>query len=261
MDRAVGAGAVVAQGRYGVRDPDEHPTAMLREAALTCRHHLRPLGRRELHGTCGLYGNGMAFRREVLRARRWSNHLVEDMEMQAELTCDGIAVSYVHDAVLAAEMPDTLDASRTQNERWELGRLQLVRDHLRPVLRTVVIGPRGRRWIAADTAFDLLVPPLSVMVAAEAATTALAAAAAVVGGARRDRVVLIGAAASAAVVAGHLATGLWASGGRRGVLRAATALPGYVLWKAGLWLRVLRRPDDVTWTRTRRNADDEGSQG
>ena len=58
----------VAQGFYGVRETEESPAAALRYAALACRHHLRPLGRTRLGGSSGLFGNGMAFRRDVISA-------------------------------------------------------------------------------------------------------------------------------------------------------------------------------------------------
>ena len=85
MDDTFRRGAVAAQGYYSVRDPDVSPAAGVRYAALACRHHLRPLGRRRLGASCGLYGNGMAFRRDLLRRRRWTGHLVEDAEFQNEL--------------------------------------------------------------------------------------------------------------------------------------------------------------------------------
>ncbi len=81
-----------------------------RFAALACRHHLRPLGRTRLGGSCGLYGNGMMFTRSLFEGRRWTGHLVEDAELQNELLLDGHLVTYVPDAVVWAEMPHTLVA-------------------------------------------------------------------------------------------------------------------------------------------------------
>ena len=81
--------------------------AGLRAAALTLRHHLRPLGRTTLGASSGLYGNGMAFSRELLEHRAWTNHLTEDIEMQMELLLEGTLVVYAPAAVIEAEMPAT----------------------------------------------------------------------------------------------------------------------------------------------------------
>src|SRR6201988_4496592 len=84
------AGERVVQGPYRVRAPGASTASALRAAALALRHHLRPLGRTTLGGSCGLFGNGMAFATEVLRDREWSDHLTEDLELQNELLLGGV---------------------------------------------------------------------------------------------------------------------------------------------------------------------------
>ena len=69
MDGALQQGADVAQGHYTVRDPAASTATSLRYAALACRHHLRARARTRLGASCGLYGNGMVFRRELLADR------------------------------------------------------------------------------------------------------------------------------------------------------------------------------------------------
>ena len=135
IDAAFDRGAEAVQGQYRVRDPGESTGAGLRAIALASRHHVRPLGRTTLGGSSGLYGNGMAFTRRALADRTWSNHLTEDIELQMELLFDGILVAYAPDAVVEAEMPATLEAAVTQNERWERGRLQLARRYVPRLLR------------------------------------------------------------------------------------------------------------------------------
>lgn len=158
LDGAFASGTVVAQGYYGVRDPGASSAVALRYAALACRHHLRPLGRHGLGGSCGLFGNGMAFRRDVLADRRWTGHLVEDAEMQMELFAEGIQVDYVPTARIAAEMPEGLEQAASQNERWELGRAQLLSRYASPLARSALAGgPLGRRAYA-DALADLVLP-------------------------------------------------------------------------------------------------------
>ena len=77
----------------------------------------------------------MAFTRRALTVGTWSNHLTEDIELQMELLFAGILVAYAPTAVVEAEMPATLQAAVTQNERWERGRLQLAKRYVPTLLR------------------------------------------------------------------------------------------------------------------------------
>lgn len=253
MDDALCDGASAAQGYYAVSDPDTSTAAGLRFAALACRHHLRPLGRNRLGASCGLYGNGMVFRRALMRDRRWSGHLVEDAEFQMELLLDGQLVTYVPGAALHAEMPDTLEGSVSQNQRWELGRLQVARRFVPPLARRAIGSRRGMRVAYVDAIFDHAVPPLSVLALAQAAACVGAGALAALGGGRSDRRRLAIALASAGTLSVHVVAALASVGAPRAVWRSLLGAPRAVLWKAGLWFGVMRAPDDVAWTRTERN--------
>jgi hypothetical protein len=254
MARALDHGAVAAQGYYGVRDPGESPATSLRYAALACRHHLRPLGRQRLGGSSGLYGNGMAFDRDVVATYRWSGHLTEDVEFQMELLLRGRRIAYVPGAQLEAEMPVTLDAATPQNERWELGRIQMVRRYLPELARRArTAGPS--RTVCADAAIDQLVPPISVLTAASGLTAAAGLVLTVLHRSRLDRFGLAVSAGSALIIVVHVATGLRSVRAPRAVYRAMFQAPRVIAWKTLLWLRVLVRPEHVRWTRTARNSD------
>ncbi len=249
------SGAQAAQGLYGVRDADGSTAAALRYAALACRHHLRPLGRTALGGSSGLYGNGMAFDDALMRDRRWSGHLTEDMEFQMELLLDGVRVAYVPAAKLEAEMPGTLDNATSQNERWELGRLQMARRYVPELIKKAKRGDRSLRPAYVDSAFDHAVPPLSVLVAFDGLCAVSAAVAAALRGRRIDRTNALASAASFVIVAGHVVVALHSINAPKSVYRALLKAPSMVFWKLKLWVRVLVRPDAVTWTRTTRNAE------
>jgi hypothetical protein len=240
------SGAQVVQGHYKVRDPGQTTTTALRSAALSLRHHLRPLGRTELGGSCGLYGNGMAFATAVLRDRGWSDHLTEDIELQNELLLDGVLVAYAPDAVVEAAMPTTLEASRTQNERWERGRIELARRFVPRLVALAVRDPR-RRLAAIDGALDQLVPPFSVLAAG---TGAVVTASTAVAALRRTRLTR-GWWLVAALVA-HLVSGLVLSKAPIVVYWSLLRAPGSVIWKLRLWGRMLRRPGAEGWARTAR---------
>ena len=253
IDRALRDGAIAAQGFYSVREPEASPSTSFRYAALACRHHLRPLGRNRLGASSGLYGNGMAFRRDVLERHRWTGHLVEDAEFQMELLLDGHVVTYVPDAVLWAEMPQEVDQATSQNQRWERGRLDLARRYV-PTLARRLVTDRGRRVAIADSALDHIVPPLSVLVAMQLLVAGLAAAGSMVGNRVARRLFVIDVAAIALTV-GHVIAGLFAVSAPLSHLRSLVKSPGIVLWKVRLWMSVARPGSDVAWTRTRRNTE------
>lgn len=253
MDSALADGAEVGQGFYSVRDPDASPATSFRYAALACRHHLRALGRSRIGASCGLYGNGMVFRRSVLAARRWSGHLVEDAELQNEILLDGIVVTYVHDALVHAEMPVSTEAATSQNQRWERGRIELCRRYV-PRLARRALRRRSHRIAEIDAVFDHLVPPMSVLVAFELAGTAIAATGMV---ARRPvaRPALCADLVALVAVVGHVLAGLASVGAPAKHYRALFAAPHIVVWKFRLWSGVVVHGADVAWIRTRRNAE------
>lgn len=247
LDREFAGGAAVVQGQYRVRQPGSSTSAGLRAAALALRHHLRPLGRTTLGGSCGLYGNGMAFRSSVLEDHEWTDHLTEDIELQAELLLEGVLVGYAPDAVIEAEMPDTLEGARTQNERWERGRIDVARRYV-PQLARIAIADRRLRIAAVDGLLDHLVPPLSVLIVAAGGVAVVGTAVDVLRGTGVGRAgwVLVVA------LAGHVVSGLVLAKAPWSVYRSLAHAPVMVWWKLRLWLRMLVRPGAVGWARTAR---------
>ena len=249
-------GALALQAFYGVRDAGDSAAAALRFAALACRHHVRPLGRTALGGSCGLFGNGMVFATELMDGLSWTGHLTEDMEFQMELLLDGHRVGYVPGATLEAEMPGTLDAAASQNERWELGRIEMARRYV-PVLARRAVRQRRHRAASVDAVLDHLVPPLSVLIAANAICGTGSLAMAVLARRRVDRVNLAVSAASSAAIVGHVLFGLRSVDAPPAIYRALWKAPRLIVWKVALWRRVLDKPADVEWTRTTRNSEAE----
>jgi 1,2-diacylglycerol 3-beta-glucosyltransferase len=243
--RVTASGAEAVQGQYRVRDPDTSAAAGLRAAALAARHHLRPLGRTAIGASCGLYGNGMAFTAAILRGREWSGHLTEDIEFQMDLLLDGVRVAYAPDAVVEAEMPPTLEDARTQNERWERGRIELARRYVPRLVRAAVAPGARNRVAAVDAVLDHLVPPLSVLAAAVGGVTAASIA---VGRRARPTSGLLLCAALGA----HVLSALALARAPASVYRSLLHAPGMVVWKVRLWLRMLAGPGEGGWVRTAR---------
>ncbi|HWM22324.1 MAG TPA: glycosyltransferase family 2 protein [Ilumatobacteraceae bacterium] len=253
FDRRFAGGAVATQAYYAVRDPAATPAVAMRAAALAVRHYLRPLARCHLGGTCGLFGNGMGFRADVYRSRQMSGHLTEDLELQLELVLGDDVIEFVPEAVVEAEMPSTAAAARTQNERWESGRIDLTRRYVPRLVRSA-LGRRARRRLTKlDTAVDLVLPPFSVLVAATAASTAIAVGGA--GSGRLGRIIAGVAIANVVAQAFHVLSALRMVRAPAAVYRALASAPGVVAWKVALWVRALSGRTDSDWIRTARNPE------
>jgi 1,2-diacylglycerol 3-beta-glucosyltransferase len=254
LDRAFGNGAQAAQGYYAVKDPETSPAVGLRFAAIACRHRLRPLARTRLGASSGLFGNGMAFRSALLADRRWSNHLIEDAEFQMDLLLDGHLVTYVPDAVVRAEMPATLEGATSQNERWELGRMQLVGAYVPLLLRRAVTGGTLPRRAYLDAAADHLTPPLTLQALIDTAAVATGVLACAGRPSRTSKLALATGAACSVILAGHVLVALRLADAPPSVYRSLRSAPRAAFWKLMLLARIARRPHDVSWTRTERNA-------
>src|SRR5262249_57527767 len=121
-----------------------------------------PLGRVRLGWSAGFKGNGMCFRRDVLERFGWgASSLAEDVEFHTHLLQSGLRVTYAPEALVTAEMPTSLKQARSQQARWEGGRLALIRGCALPLLRS---GLLQRDPARLDAAAEIMVPPLSVVV-------------------------------------------------------------------------------------------------
>jgi cellulose synthase/poly-beta-1,6-N-acetylglucosamine synthase-like glycosyltransferase len=254
MASRLSQGQAVIQSYYAVSRPESSDAAAFRAAALAVRHYLRPLGRTQLGGTAGLHGNGMVFTPDVLDRQQWSNHLTEDIELQLELLLDGVLVDFAPDAEVHAEMPDTIDGSRTQHERWERGRVDLARRYVPTLMHHAVTSKAPHRVACVDAAVDQLLPPLSITAMATAVWLAAGAGLAHRNPDRATRAIKIGLVLLV-VQAAHVGSALHMVKAPLALYRSLIRTPRMVAWKTALWLRILVRPSRVAWVRTARNAE------
>jgi 1,2-diacylglycerol 3-beta-glucosyltransferase len=244
------AGAKACQAEYGVRNPNASWRTRLMVIGLATFHGVRSLGRERLGVSCGLRGNGMAFTNEVITAvPHEAFSLVEDLEYGIRLARAGYAVRYVDEAQVLGEMVSSEKASRSQRQRWEGGRLAMMKAQGLPLLRDAVARRDGMLF---DMAMDVLVPPLSYLFLMLFAGTAIAAVLALAGvpGAA------IGAAPWAvafAMVILYVLRGVMLSNtGLRGLLDLAYA-PVYILWKVALPVSGPdKKKNEAEWVRTTR---------
>jgi 1,2-diacylglycerol 3-beta-glucosyltransferase len=248
MAARIARGEQAVQAYYAVRDPGESSSAGLRYAALAVLHFLRPQGRMVLGGSAGLKGNGMVFTADLLRRHQWSASLTEDIEYHMALIQDGVRVTFAPDAIVWAEMPDSLDSSQTQNARWERGRMEMIRNYVPRLLQR---GLRERNFMLVDAAVEQLIPPFSVLTGLSIVsflTTLLMPAKGMV----KKLSVAVGALLLGGQ-AGYLWSGLRLADAPPEVYRSLWGIPRYVLWKLSLYLRVLGGKDADSWIRTKRN--------
>jgi cellulose synthase/poly-beta-1,6-N-acetylglucosamine synthase-like glycosyltransferase len=243
MDAGLEAGSQVIQAYYSVLNPSESSLSALRYAALAALHYLRPLGRSMLGLSCGLKGNGMCFEARILERFGWRWFtLAEDVELHLELIKAGVRVDFAADTWVRSDMPITFAQAGSQNERWERGRLHLVRTR---VSRLFLTGLRGRSLPQLDAAADQLIPPLSIPFALASLCLSLSIALGAAGPA-----VLAGLALAGQLV--YLLCGLALVRAPFSVYRAFGYAPLYVVWKLGLYARALVNSDSVCWVRTAR---------
>ena len=173
--------------------------------ATTCGRSARTA----LGGSCGLYGNGMAFRVRGAARSAWTDHLTEDMELQLELLLDGVLVAYAPDAVVEAEMPTSLAGARTQTASAGSRAGSTSRAASCPAAgRTARVRRRHQRVGALDAAVDQVIPPFSVVVAATVITGVAGAALGRSRPSRAARLAVLLAAGIAAAQALYVFVGL-----------------------------------------------------
>jgi cellulose synthase/poly-beta-1,6-N-acetylglucosamine synthase-like glycosyltransferase len=242
MAAGLAAGAPVLQGRYRVENDAEAWVAGLRAIAFTLFNHLRPLGRSALGWSAGLKGNGMCFSRAVMERFGWGTYsLAEDVEYHLNLVGAGLRVAYVPSAMVSSAMPTDLRQARSQQQRWERGRLVLARTAARSALGALRRGDLAR----LDAIAEVCLPPLSTLIGLLALTGLLALA-------LRWEPGLIGAAVLVAAFALHGVVGLLLANLSPRAYWSLTFAPWYIVWKMAIYGRAAVRRGDSPWVRTPR---------
>jgi cellulose synthase/poly-beta-1,6-N-acetylglucosamine synthase-like glycosyltransferase len=239
-------GAQALQVHYGVLNPWASWRTRLLTIAIACFHTLRSRARERLGVSCGIRGNGWCVTREVLRrVPHKCFSLAEDLEYGIALGLAGVRVEYAGEAHVDADMVATREkVARRQRQRWEDGRLMLLRTKVWPLLRAAA---KRRSPICLDLALDLLVLPLAYVVLAAIALLALTAAAA----AWRPGYgpwLSVGLACCGALVF-YVLRGWQLSGMGLAALADFARVPGFLAWKIAAMLR----PRDKGWISTERD--------
>jgi hypothetical protein len=236
------AGANVVQAAYLVGNPDASPVAALRYASFVLVNLVRPLGKARLGLSAGLFGTGMAFRRELLVREPWAaRSLAEDQEQHLRLVAAGERVAFAPEARVNSAMPTTLRRSTSQQLRWDAGRAELIRTW---TPRLLAAGLRRRDAAQLHAALEPLVPPQSLLLVANLGAVVLA---------RRSGPAVAGVAAgNLALQALFVAGGLVLARAPASVWRSLACAPALAAWKLGLLVRLWSGRGPSRWVRTER---------
>jgi 1,2-diacylglycerol 3-beta-glucosyltransferase len=237
-------GARAMQAHYGILNPAASWRTQLISIAKGAFHIVRSRARERLGLSSGIRGNGWCVTHELLHQVPYRFYsLTEDTEFGIALGLAGCRVEYAGEADANADMAVSEKVARSQRQRWEQGRFQLVRTSTLPLLAAAVRRPS---LVCFDLAMDLMVLPLSYLVAN---LLLLGVAAAVLR--LWDPAATLGvwwALGCLIALAVHVLRGWQLSGvGLRGLL-ALIHVPGFILWR--IWLLLGRKSSD--WVRTDR---------
>jgi cellulose synthase/poly-beta-1,6-N-acetylglucosamine synthase-like glycosyltransferase len=238
-------GAEAVQAHYGVLNPHASWRTRLLTIAKGSFHIVRSRARERLRLSCGIRGNGWCVTHNLLRKvpyRCFS--LTEDLEYGIAIGLAGERVTYADEAHSNADMVSGEALARTQRQRWEAGRFQLVRQKTLPLLSAAAA---RRSAVCLDLGLDLMVLPLSYIALNVLALVSVAILAAWNHPALQVWVwVAIGCLLSQLL---YVLRGWKLSGvGAQGLLDLARA-PMFLLWKL---LLLLRPRKSQTWVRTGR---------
>jgi cellulose synthase/poly-beta-1,6-N-acetylglucosamine synthase-like glycosyltransferase len=233
------------QAHYGILNPWASWRTRLITIAKAAFHIVRSRARERLGVSCGVRGNGWCVTHKLLQSVPYGAFsLTEDVEYGNTLGLAGVRVAYADEAHSDAEMVSGEQAARKQRQRWETGRFQLIRNQTWPLLKHALTTGNA---VTLDLAFDLLVLPLSYVVANIILLCGFAWLAAwwqpiFV------PMLWLGIGCVVALVL-HVMRGWQLSGmGWRGLVDLVRA-PGFLIWKV---LLMLRRQDAAEWVRTER---------
>jgi cellulose synthase/poly-beta-1,6-N-acetylglucosamine synthase-like glycosyltransferase len=163
--------------RSAENSPINHSFA---EFAWILRNWIRPLGLRNLHCPVQLMGTGMMFPWSTISsAPLASGHLVEDLKLGLDLAKTGQAPYFFPFVKVTSVFPTSAKGTESQRQRWVQGHLATIGKF---VPRLLAVGlMRGDIKILA-LAFDLLVPPLSLLALSIVGTMVLTSFVALLGG-------------------------------------------------------------------------------
>jgi len=249
MNNHLEDGAQAIQGYVAIEPNSGVWSSEITRLGYTLHNYVRPLGKRALGFPSGLHGIGMCFTPEVLRSVPWEAYsTTEDLEYGLHLLLQGIEVRFAPELVGYSTLPEKIKHASSQRERWEFGRLPLIRKYAAQLL-AAAFQRRSLRYL--DAFADLVMPPLMNLLMLAGMM-----------GVGNSLLYALNVMDAGVFVWGwfcligigliHLIGGLTAAYADLGLYRAVFYVPLYALWKLGLYMKVLIRGSSKEWVRTTR---------
>ncbi len=250
MNSLLNQGARAIQARYVVLNTNDSWRTRLMACALDLAHHAKPLGRRNIGLSDGLKGNGMCFHGEILKSVPWSGEsITEDIDYALRLNERRIRIVYCPSATVSAQMPVDSKQAETQRERWEGGRYGLMKRALPIFIKSVYI----KNILLADRSLDILIPPFAELFSLPIVLLAIMGGLKLIGFHLPNiNWLLFGISFVILLEIVYLIAGLIIA---KTPLRTALSLfqaPFYILWKFGLYARMIASGGVRNWNRTER---------
>lgn len=237
--------AKVAQGFYGVSNPQSSWRTTMSSAALNVFHHVRPAGRNMIGGSAGLKGNGMAFKTEVLKKYGWpAFSIVEDIEFSMLILMDNIIVHYNPDAIVYGEMASLGKQAESQRKRWESGRFEIFKKYAKTLMQKFITNGKPAY---IDAFMELFIPPLSVVALAQIVTITVSTIF------YPSHIKLLTACLFATIF--YVFSGQILKKAPAYVWLSIIAAPFFIIWKIPLYYKMARQRKNSVWERTKRESE------
>lgn len=253
MNKYMEQGAEVVQGYLTVDAKPDIWTSEIIRIGFTLYNYVRPLARRALGYPAGLRGNGMCFSVDVLDRIPWDAYsLTEDLEYGLKLLLEDVDIVFAPEAIGYNVVPEQAENAESQRERWEMGRLPVLRKYYGRLLREAV---RRRSFKILDSLIDLVTPPVVNMLMFSFLMVVINLSAWWMGLQSSLYFFWIWAGV---IVLGlfHALFGLHVAGADRTMYRSLFYVPRYALWKIGVYFKVLVLEGRTSeWVRTSRESN------
>jgi cellulose synthase/poly-beta-1,6-N-acetylglucosamine synthase-like glycosyltransferase len=236
------------QAIYLMEQPAQpKPRDAVSALAFLVKNLVRPRGLAWLQVPCSLTGTGMAFPWAVIQAAALaSGNIVEDMQLGVDLAIAGYPPLFCDNTRVTGLLPQQEQAAKKQRTRWEHGHLQTILTQVPKLLQAAL---SQKRFDLLAIAFDLAIPPLSLLVLLWMAVAGLSLLAGVAGLSWLPGLLLV----SEGVLIFLSILVAWLGFGRAELpAQALLAAPLYLLWKIPLYFAFLIRPQ-TEWVRTDRD--------
>jgi cellulose synthase/poly-beta-1,6-N-acetylglucosamine synthase-like glycosyltransferase len=240
-----------AQGLYLMQAPEgQRGRSLISLLAFIVKNQVRPAGLDRLGLPVLITGSGFAIPWAVLESISLASaDIVEDMSLGLNLIESGHGPVYCPQARITGVLPQSDQAATSQRTRWEHGHLSVLLSRL-PLL--LLKGLATMRMTLIATAFDLLVPPLSLLILGAGAVTFVCVLSALMGLSWQP-LVLLGVIIAATAVT---LLGVWYKYARDQIaFRDLLCIPLYMLWKVPIYVRFITHRQE-SWVRTQRDAGD-----